>query len=182
MLDTPINRFKHKQKKISARSLIHTQENRNMLLLIILVLFALRFTPTAMAKTANPGCRTQCGNLTIEYPFGIDKGCSIDESFDLTCNLTSNPPKLFIGSGNIEIYSMSGHEMKISNSIAFRCYNESGRATYELIAWTNLETTPFTFSQKNKFTVIGCDDSALITGRNGVDFTSGCLGLCSKSR
>ncbi|KAL7585663.1 hypothetical protein Lser_V15G42748 [Lactuca serriola] len=152
-----------------------------MLLLITLVLFALRFTPTAMAKTANPGCRTQCGNLTIEYPFGIDKGCSIDESFNLTCNLTSNPPKLFIGSGNIEIYSMSGHEMKISNSIAFRCYNESGRATYELIAWTNLETTPFTFSQKNKFTVIGCDDSALITGRNGLDFTSGCLGLCSKA-
>ncbi|GKC69780.1 wall-associated receptor kinase 2-like protein, partial [Tanacetum coccineum] len=61
------------------------------------------------------------------------------------------------------------------------CYNESGGVTEDYNAWTNLETTPFTFSRRNKFTVTGCDDFALIVGTNGGDFSSGCLGLCSRS-
>ncbi|KAJ0715381.1 hypothetical protein HanPI659440_Chr13g0500501 [Helianthus annuus] len=33
----------------------------------------------------------------VAYPFviGVGSGCSIDESFDLTCNTTYDPPKLF---------------------------------------------------------------------------------------
>ncbi|CAH1445908.1 unnamed protein product [Lactuca virosa] len=138
-------------------------------------------TAITMGNIARPGCLTQCGNLTVQYPFGIGKGCSLDESFELTCNLTYKPPKLFIGSGNIEIYSISDSEMRIYNRVAYKCYNASGNVTDELDAWTNLETTPFTFSQKNKFTVIGCDDFALIGGTNGAEFTSGCLGACSNA-
>ncbi|GJY50909.1 retrotransposon protein, putative, ty1-copia subclass, partial [Tanacetum coccineum] len=43
--------------------------------------------------------------------------------------------------------------------------------------WTRLKV--FTFSEKNKFTVIGCDDSALITGQERDHYSSGCFGLCS---
>ncbi|KAI3750474.1 hypothetical protein L2E82_21112 [Cichorium intybus] len=93
--------------------------------------------------------------------------------------MTYNPPKLFIGS--IEIYNISGHEMKFSNSVAYRCYKGSGKVTSEFIGWSDLGTSPFTFSQKNKFTVIGCDDAAFITGNNRLDYTSGCLGLCGKA-
>ncbi|XP_023734843.2 wall-associated receptor kinase 2 [Lactuca sativa] len=138
-------------------------------------------TAITMSNIARPGCLTQCGNLTVQYPFGIGKGCSLDESFDLTCNLTYKPPKLFIGSGNIEIYSISDSEMRIYNRVAYKCYKASGNVTDELDAWTNLENTPFTFSQKNKFTVIGCDDFALIGGTTGAEFTSGCLGACSNA-
>ncbi|KAJ0878735.1 putative EGF-like domain, wall-associated receptor kinase [Helianthus annuus] len=53
--------------------------------------------------------------------------------------------------------------------------------TVDNYAWINLGSLPFAFSQRNKFTVIGCDDFALITGSNGGDFSSGCLGLCRRS-
>ena len=51
----------------------------------------------------------------------------------------------------------------------------------ELNWWTNLSVFNFmfTFSEKNKFTVIGCDDYALITGSEGDSYSSGCFGLCS---
>ncbi|KAI3507362.1 hypothetical protein L1887_22346 [Cichorium endivia] len=166
-----------------------------MLLLFTLVLFSLLFTftpwlpegnfvgaaPTAMGNIAKPGCDQQCGDLTVQYPFGIGmgNGCSLDESFELTCNMTYNPPKLFIGSGNIRIYSISETEMRIYNPVAFRCYDGSGGVTQDFSAWANLYTTPFSFSQKNTFTVIGCDDFALIA--NEGSFTSGCLGSCSKA-
>ncbi|KAI3750472.1 hypothetical protein L2E82_21110 [Cichorium intybus] len=138
-------------------------------------------TPTAMSNIAKPGCDTQCGNLTVEYPFGIGtgNGCSLDESFELTCNMTYDPPKLFIRTSNIEIYSISESEMRIYNPVGYRCYNETGHVTGDLNAWSSLYTSPFSFSQKNTFTVIGCDDFALIANEDS--FTSGCLGLCSKA-
>ncbi|CAH1427586.1 unnamed protein product [Lactuca virosa] len=137
---------------------------------------------TAMGNIAKPGCQTQCGNLTVKYPFGIGDGCFLDESFQLTCNDTKDPPKLFIGSENIQIYNISDSELRISNSIAFKCYNKSGVSEY-FSGWYDFEGSPFTFSQKNKLNVVGCDDIAWFKGRpNGssVEFTSGCSGFCSE--
>nr|XP_043633112.1 wall-associated receptor kinase 5-like [Erigeron canadensis] len=168
-----------------------------MLLLFTLLLsnvpLSLASLPTAEAKNiqspleniAKPGCKTRCGNLTVPYPFGIGvgSGCSLDKTFDMTCNSTYNPPRLFIKTGNIQISKISGFEMWSTDiSVTFRCYNESGGVTSNNSGWTNLRTTPFVFSQKNKFTVVGCDDVALITGadRNGGNFSTSCYGLCNK--
>ncbi|KAJ0699626.1 putative EGF-like domain, wall-associated receptor kinase [Helianthus annuus] len=157
-----------------------------MLLLFMTLLLTYPMLQLASASTGNmakPGCQTRCGNLTVAYPFGIGvgSGCSIDKSLDLTCNTTYDPPKLFIGSGNIEIHKSSDSELWVTNFVAQRCYDQSGGVTVDNYAWINLASSAFAFSQRNKFTVIGCDDFALITGSNGGDFSSGCLGLCRRS-
>ncbi|KAI3677558.1 hypothetical protein L6452_36824 [Arctium lappa] len=158
-----------------------------MLLLYTFVLVTLLLTMVSSLPSPNDkfqsaigkqGCQTQCGSVTIPYPFGIgvENGCSLDESFNMTCNSTENPPKLVYGE-NIEVYNISDFEVRISTSIGYTCYNQEGNVTQETDAWTMFPTTsPFTFSRKNKFTVIGCDDFAFITGTN---FTSGCWGICS---
>ncbi|KAI3795021.1 hypothetical protein L1987_37664 [Smallanthus sonchifolius] len=130
-------------------------------------------------NTAKPGCPTHCGNITVPYPFGIGIECSLDYSFHLTCNSSYEPPKLFLRESNMDIYNISDSELRIFTTIAYKCYDQTGVA-FEHIAWTSLAN--FTFSAKNKFTVIGCDDYALIAGTNGADFSSGCFGLCSKAR
>ncbi|KAL8246318.1 hypothetical protein R6Q59_007534 [Mikania micrantha] len=128
---------------------------------------------------AKPNCPTVCGNITIPYPFGIGTDCSLDYTFNLTCNTSSVPPKLLVGS--LEIYNISDAELRVFSDISYRCYNKSGGAD-EHIGWIDLAGY-YTFSTKNKFIVIGCDDYAFVTGTNGVDSSSGgCFGLCNKAR
>ncbi|GKB04694.1 wall-associated receptor kinase 2-like protein [Tanacetum coccineum] len=131
----------------------------------------------AMNYIAKQGCQTHCGNITVPYPFGIgkDTGCSLGESFYVNCNTSFDPPKLFIKSGNIRIYNISDSELRIFTNVGYRCYDQN-RSVY-IYPGTDLAGL-FTFSVKNKLTVIGCDDYALITGSS---YSSGCFGLCSKS-
>ncbi|XP_076895600.1 wall-associated receptor kinase 2-like [Bidens hawaiensis] len=140
-------------------------------------------TTSAINNIAKPNCPTRCGNVTVPYPFGIgkDSGCSLDDSFYMTCNMSSSDPILFLQSSNIEIYNISDSEFRIRTWPAFRCYESNGTMRNEFEWWSRL-VSPFTFAQKNKFTVLGCDDYSLIRGTKETDFSSGCLGLCGKAQ
>ncbi|XP_011077536.1 wall-associated receptor kinase 2 [Sesamum indicum] len=138
---------------------------------------------TEAANTAKPGCQTKCGNLTVPYPFGIglNSGCSIGPWFDVKCDNSSSPPKPFIATGNLEIVDISDDQVRIKNWVAARCYTETGNITRQNIIAINFTSTPYSFSDSNRFTVVGCDDLAVIVGSSGRNFTSGCLSLCSQS-
>ncbi|KAL4557914.1 hypothetical protein LXL04_036108 [Taraxacum kok-saghyz] len=170
-----------------------------MLLLYTLVLFTLQFTLMPLSKgnlidvtaIAKPGCLSKCGEVTVPYPFGIntiamangsvtEHDCSLEATFELTCNFTSKSPELFFGSLKVISISLSDSEMRTSITIAFRCYDSYANVTASHTSWTNIpEWYPFTFSEKNKLTVIGCDDYAWIRGPDGSDYASGCMGLCN---
>ncbi|RWW19450.1 hypothetical protein GW17_00016498 [Ensete ventricosum] len=132
---------------------------------------------TSPISTALPGCRTTCGNLTLPYPFGMEEGCYIP-GFKMTCNDTFyDPPKLFMGSGNIEITQVTLDNVFMEGLIARDCYGELPTSTH---VWTNIENTPYTLSYaRNRFTAIGCDTLALLYRATLVDFTSGCISLCA---
>ncbi|KAK9059309.1 hypothetical protein SSX86_021928 [Deinandra increscens subsp. villosa] len=162
-----------------------------MLLYIVIYLCIFPFTILALGalqgsnsraldNIAKPNCETHCGNVIVPYPFGIgnDTGCSIDNSFHVTCNMSSDPPKLFLRSSTIEIYNISDSEIRIPTSVAYKCYNQNGTIANEYDWWIGLST--FTFSQKNMLTVLGCDDYSFIRGTNGKDFSGVCSGVCSK--
>ncbi|GKB91324.1 wall-associated receptor kinase 2-like protein [Tanacetum coccineum] len=140
-------------------------------------------SPRFQLKCYELHSKTRLSNPLWEYysslPFGIgnDTGCSLDEDFYLTCNSTNETPKLFLTSSNIEVFNISDSEFRIFTGVGHRCYDRYGNVSDEDNWWTSLKV--FTFSEKNRFTVIGCDDIALITGQERDHYSSGCFGLCS---
>ncbi|KAH0722898.1 hypothetical protein KY289_005942 [Solanum tuberosum] len=135
-------------------------------------------TNSTSITITKPGCPKQCGNVTVPYPFGIGSGCAFDSGFELNCSTSDDgSQKLLIGS-NIVVYNISDAEFRISNSIGWGCYNSSGAVLDESLAWTTfLETTPYSFSARNRFTLVGCDDYASITGPNNFEY--GCNVSCT---
>ncbi|KAF5773711.1 putative protein kinase RLK-Pelle-WAK family [Helianthus annuus] len=161
------------------------------LLPVLVFCFCLPFTTAANTDTGNiakPGCQAQCGNVTIPYPFGIGpSGCFIDPWFEITCNTSFIPPKHFYNKGNLtldyrEIFDISDSTFRMSNTVASRCYDQYAHVTQEVQAATDMGIgSPFTFSQLNKFTLIGCGDLAFFYDPTH-PLQTGCLSLCSSAK
>ncbi|XP_068649282.1 putative wall-associated receptor kinase-like 16 [Aristolochia californica] len=146
----------------------------------LLLLLYIACLTTSSASETKPGCQSECGGVTIPYPFGTEEGCYRDEWFALTCNSSFNPPRLFIGSSNVDISHISYTEVKLRNWIARECYNSSGQVVNKNSASIEVaEEGPFVFSTSNKFTSVGCDTVAVIEGSKGLNYTGGCLSVCS---
>ncbi|XP_004246320.1 wall-associated receptor kinase 2 [Solanum lycopersicum] len=134
-------------------------------------------TITKAVIITKPGCPKKCGNLTVPYPFGIGlgSGCALDPNFEINCDTdTIDSPTPFIG--NIRVYDISDAEMRVSTNINQRCYSSTGRLLRNDPSWMNLGTSsPYSFSTLNRFTVVGCDEVAIIFGGG---FANGCPAIC----
>nr|DAD39320.1 TPA_asm: hypothetical protein HUJ06_013643 [Nelumbo nucifera] len=148
-----------------------------LLFLLILLSEIKAATVASQSQTSKSGCPDKCGNVSVPYPFGIGDDCSIDEQFNLTCDASFSPPKLFLPNGNIDVLEISllyGY-LRIHVWMARDCYNKSGQEDYS----TTTELAQFTFSDtRNRFTAIGCDTIAFINGTEGQSYASGCISLC----
>ncbi|KAK1411257.1 hypothetical protein QVD17_37804 [Tagetes erecta] len=135
-----------------------------------------------ISNIAKPGCPTHCGNITVPYPFGIGTKCSLDYSYAGTCNTSYEPPKLFHASGYVEVYNISDSEVRVATSVSYSCYNQRGALDGMISGFDLNLNKEYTFSVKNKFTVIGCDDYALLGGADETYFSGGCFALCRKQQ
>ncbi|KAK1355681.1 putative wall-associated receptor kinase-like protein 16 [Heracleum sosnowskyi] len=128
-----------------------------------------------------PGCPKKCGNLTVPYPFGIKSeglSCSKDSLFDITCNNSTNPPKAFINTGNLEVLDISNSELRISNLLSYKCYDTFGKRTERQSVYFGLGKNPYLFSKANVLTVVGCDDFARIYNSPEGYLPKGCTTTC----
>ncbi|XP_056177300.1 wall-associated receptor kinase 2-like [Syzygium oleosum] len=136
-------------------------------------------TPTVAGE-----CATECGDVAIPYPFALELECARSTDFLLTCNPTEeNDTQLlypYLGNVLIREISVEDATMVVSVPKVYDCYNQTGyRAKTETLKIDLTSFPPYRFSDtRNKFTVLGCDTSALISDQDGT-FGSGCISYCS---
>ncbi|KAK9069032.1 hypothetical protein SSX86_013148 [Deinandra increscens subsp. villosa] len=162
---------------------------------LLLHLSHLSLSPAAATNITIPGCPATCGNLTVPYPFGIgiNSGCSIGPWFDISCNTSFDPPKAFLPAdlfsytGNtsfhrVEVVDISDEHVRVKNTVAFKCFNQTGGLVRNQTSGLVVQNSYFTLSERNKVFAIGCDDYAFaspVSGIEGKNFTSGCVSVCS---
>ncbi|XP_024025315.1 wall-associated receptor kinase-like 10 isoform X2 [Morus notabilis] len=149
----------------------------HILLLPCLVLntAASKLPPAAPAASlmAKKSCLSSCGNITIPFPFGIGKGCFIDEWFEVVCK---NNATLVLSRVNLTVISIDirprfgSLEVKLPMLTFLNCDTEQRSPS--------LGGSPFEFdSNWNKFTAVGRSAFARMSSES--DDTGTILAGCS---
>lgn len=153
---------------------------------VYLIFLCFLWAAAENAITKN-GCPSKCGELRVPYPFGIgiNSGCSINPFFAINCDASFNPPKAFLSTYKLEVLGISETKISIRNSPAVQCFDQNRTRDKSIEFFMNLSSSPFTLSNENKLTVVGCDDAALLSGDDGggneePDAISSCAAFCSK--
>lgn len=121
-------------------------------------------------------CLSICGDVIVQFPFGIGKGCYMDENFEVTCNYSFTPPKPFLTSINMELLDISTTgQVQVSNPVIYSdCSSNKASNTTTV----SLLGTPFVFSNSSsRFTALGCDNYARFM-EDGGNIVRGCLSIC----
>ncbi|KAK8953587.1 Wall-associated receptor kinase 2 [Platanthera guangdongensis] len=152
-----------------------------MLPLFPILLPLLFISPSSSSAGASagtlPDCPDRCGNVSIPFPFGTQRGCHLP-GFLIACNnSSSSPPKplLAAASGNIELssISLSPGSATVLAPIIRHC-NSSGTVNSSI----DVSNLPFALSARNKFTAVGCNTLAIYSYNT---YTSGCLSFCNNA-
>ena len=145
--------------------------------LIGLIISPVLFVAASLAKPADD-CPKKCGDVKIPYPFGLNKDCSLNEDFLITCD------NKVAKTGNLTIKNISieAHDLRVLQIVARDCYNQNGVFVEGNEAWLNAAMNTIS-KAKNKFTVVGCDTYAFLHGvQNGEHYSIGCMSICESLR
>ncbi|KAL5075650.1 hypothetical protein RYX36_014634 [Vicia faba] len=150
-------------------------KSKHLLLMLIVVVLYTKATTRPMSL---PNCPTKCGSITIPFPLGTTKGCSLDNTFLINCNKAT--PFLPHSNQTILNISLNG-ELRVSWPVASDCYAKRGKLINQTIHQLNLTNLHFS-STRNKLTAVGCDtvEAVKVFDSNGKNYSTGCVSLCNK--
>jgi hypothetical protein len=83
---------------------------------------------TATGLLGSNYCTRSCGNISVPYPFGVEPGCYHAAWFNLTCDDSYQPPKLFLGDGTMQVLCWT------SRSKTARCASIAPPCSFSIIA------------------------------------------------
>ncbi|CAL4886774.1 unnamed protein product [Urochloa decumbens] len=120
-------------------------------------------------------CPTRCGDATFSYPFGTAPGC-FRQGFQLTCNHTTQPPKLFLANSTTQILGADANS--VSPSIGFSITVTPGTSTYTRSWESPAKGLVSSSVGDNKLYVLGCNVEVVLFD-SGTNLTIGsCTSMC----
>ena len=147
--------------------------------------------PTAAAAdVALPGCTSQCGNLSIPHPFGVEPGCYLP-GLNVTCRNSS----LFLGDGTVEVLNISIANATVRINAGFAYFPGSSSGKNQNLLGPNPITSGtwsgalgkggvYILGRRNRLLAVGCNIQVLLLegdghgGPNNTTLLSTCSTFC----
>ncbi|KAF9662502.1 hypothetical protein SADUNF_Sadunf18G0059800 [Salix dunnii] len=144
---------------------------------VILLFWSVRTAESQVMVMTLSGCESYCGGIAIPYPFGMTKGCFLDERFKIHCNSSSGVPKLTLNGTDLAVIyiSVSYSTIYVMFPIFFANCGVKDRSTV-----VDLEGSPFVFSSEDDFVARGCNNLTLTNQNNST--IGGCVSICYENR
>ncbi|TVU44955.1 hypothetical protein EJB05_04419, partial [Eragrostis curvula] len=130
---------------------------------------------------ALPNCAATCGDVPVPYPFGVGAGCYSSPGFNLTCDTTSDPPRLLLGPDamfQVLNISVANATVRAARTGGVNFTFSSSSAADGRGAWRGLQQGddargPYALSDDGNELVLvrGCDVLAQLTARAGSNVT-----------
>jgi hypothetical protein len=142
---------------------------------------------SAIAPTgAGSSCTRRCGNISVPYPFGVEHGCYLEAGFNLTCDRSHRPPRLFLGDGTVQVLDISipNATVRINSIVAKFPGGANYNTTNTHGTWGGAlggEGGPYSLARmKNKLVASGCNVQFLLEGDPN-QTVSACSAFCNKN-
>ncbi|EAZ06768.1 hypothetical protein OsI_29010 [Oryza sativa Indica Group] len=140
------------------------------------------------AAAAKNNCSRRCGDIELEYPFGVQAGC-YHPGFNLTCNQSYHPPRLFLGDGTVQVLGISIPNATVRiNSSVITLYDDDRSKD---VAWWGKglsNTGPYFLSEsKSLLALLGCNAQvdvmvpAAAADRRNQTVVGSCTAICPPS-
>ncbi|TVU05296.1 hypothetical protein EJB05_48454, partial [Eragrostis curvula] len=144
----------------------------------------------AAAEGAPDGCTRNCGNISIPFPFGVEPSCYVEAGFNLTCDRSHRPPKLFLGDGTVQVLGINVSDATVRIYAGFTYFpGTNGTGIIKIgpkpviaSTWSGAlrEGGPYTLAeQRNKLVAIGCNVQVLLLGDSSEAPLSTCVAVCT---
>ncbi|CAD6211567.1 unnamed protein product [Miscanthus lutarioriparius] len=131
--------------------------------------------PPSLATLAH--CPKTCGDVSIWYPFGIGPGC-FRQGFEVTCDRTTKPWKLFLGKGNTTTQVTALYPAgTVLASIVYTITMAPGVGTYNL-SWQSPGRN-LNIESYNYFAFLGCGIGIYLFHPDTGDLVGHCTSKCS---
>ncbi|KAE8806653.1 wall-associated receptor kinase 3-like [Hordeum vulgare] len=136
-------------------------------LLLVLLPLSARAAAAPAPLLAKSACDTSCGNISVWYPFGIGPSyCYHSPGFNLTCDRSSNPPRLLLGDGTLQVSQLYNSQVEVVYTGELNGTLGGGLS----------DSGPYTVSDVNNLILVGCNARATL--RNGDMIMSSCASFC----
>ncbi|KAJ3707429.1 hypothetical protein LUZ61_011134 [Rhynchospora tenuis] len=141
-----------------------------------MVVLGLFFFQLLNIRPLRAACLSNCSTIDIKYPFGTDSSCA-RQGFELTCNQSFQPPKLFLGNSSIEVLNISYSD---STALVRSKVVSTIQSNYS-DSWSVFPASgPYTISTtQNKFVAVGCNTLAQLSSlQQPQQVISACASIC----
>jgi len=138
-----------------------------------IMLVASRAHPPSADSLAH--CPKTCGDVSIQYPFGIGPGCS-RQGFEVTCNRTTKPWKLLLGNTTTQVTGLYPSGTVLA-SFVYTIPMAPGVGTYNL-SWQSPGRN-LNIESYNYFAFLGCGIGVYLFHPDTGDLVGHCTSKCS---